>query len=162
MRLRVCVRGCRGRPRIASLWDSLTTAGVFPRVSRRRPFTGVDLREIRPPNFCSFYRPLVSDHLRSFRSLSPCSPLWRFSCLPDASGPGATLLSSRKNVLATPKPWEIPAGNAHGRILGAFLLGGGGEATMLAITFTGSIAVPLNRKHLLIRANATIMFVTTK
>jgi len=59
--LHVCVRRCRGRPRIASLWDSLTTAGVFPRVSRRRPFTGVDLREIRPPNFCSFYRPLASD-----------------------------------------------------------------------------------------------------
>lgn len=62
-------KDAEGRPGIASLWDSLTTAGVFPPLAplglvAEAVYRRCDHREIRPPNFYSFYRPLVSDRSR--------------------------------------------------------------------------------------------------
>lgn len=156
VRLHVCVRRCRGRPRIASLWDSLTTAGVFPRVSRRRPFTGADLREIRPPNFCFFYR---SPPLPRFFALSVPFRTVHGSCVYRTRCNAPVLLEQRSRYAKI-------MGNTRGRIAAWAGIRGTSprerwQSDARCIMFTGTV-VPSNHKYLQVRANAMTILVAVK
>lgn len=61
MHLYVCMRGDAGSDQESQVYGThWPPRESFP-VLRRRPFTGVDLQETRPPNFFSFCHPLASD-----------------------------------------------------------------------------------------------------